>query len=101
MDKTYPEHDKLRALNGANDDVAEFLDFLESSGHTSYLSDSTKAHIVNEFFDIDADALQFEKDAMLQDLRAKREEARKLVAESEARQSREAIQAAYDSRWAF
>lgn len=81
----YPEHEKLKALNGKSQAVMEFLDWLDERGlticHRPGLSDENKYQtiyvpsmtqaeaLVAEFFDIDRHKLEIEKRAMLDEIR--------------------------------
>jgi len=80
--KTYPEHDKLRALNGANQVVGDFLECLAENGceicdrlHDRYGDVAYRAafksrdNLIAEFFEIDERELSREKDRMLEDFR--------------------------------
>jgi hypothetical protein len=83
-----PEHDKLIALNGANDTVGEFLEWLVgryvlAEWHTSKpdpitgetdstleRADATIIQLLGEYFKIDNDVLNQEKAAILEYIRA-------------------------------
>lgn len=74
----YPEHEKLAALDGANNTVGRFLEWLEEEGivlckwhdddkiHPHY---ETKEDMIARHFDIDPNKLESEKQAMLDSIR--------------------------------
>lgn len=80
----YPEHDRLKALDGANQTVGNFIEWLHEQGmeigrfeKMRGFSDPqfvpiTKSRdaLLAEHFDIDRDKLEAEKRAMLDELRA-------------------------------
>lgn len=75
----YPEHEKLKALKGANETVADFLDWLGESGLIICTDDSghwegdptyspflqAKSTIIAQFLKIDERRLDAEKRQML------------------------------------
>lgn len=77
-----PEHDKLKEAKGPRGDdtqlVGEFLEWLGDQGirlakygADDYLYEiNNKRDLLNQFFEIDADALSLEKDALLEHQRA-------------------------------
>jgi hypothetical protein len=81
MTEDYPEHEKLRSLNGTNQVIGEFIDWLEDEkdiwlcspdGPSSFWPCHTPIQdLMAEFFDIDQDKLEEEKLAMLELLRSK------------------------------
>lgn len=75
----HPEHDKLQALDGANDTVGEFLEWLMgryvlAEWHPTYSTlqraDTNITKLLGEYFKIDNDALNQEKAAILDYIRA-------------------------------
>lgn len=77
----YPEHDKLKALNGHNQTVGQFLEWLSEQGidlcryddsvskyHPYPITDSHTS-LMAKFFEIDENKLEAEKLAMLTSLR--------------------------------
>ena len=78
----YPEHEKLKAVKELSQTCGEFVDFLEEKG--IYLAEyDTKdernrlyrwrgrmTKLLAEFFEIDEDALEREKQAMLEKIRS-------------------------------
>ena len=77
---TYPEHEKLKALGGANNTVGNFLSWLSDEGYTICRFDEKRGEYfptftpiqewIAQFFEIDPVALENEKVAMLDMLRA-------------------------------
>ena len=79
----YPEHEKLKALNGDNQVVGSFLDWLADEGlviaewsdvgddDCLYRSLRTNESLLAGFFDIDPVKLEQEKQHMLDSLREK------------------------------
>lgn len=75
---TYPEHEKLKALNGHNQAVGEFLDWLSENGYVIAKWDGRGDRLVptNEgfttlmarHFEIDERRLEDEKQQMLDSL---------------------------------
>lgn len=78
----YPEHDKLKALAGANQTVGDFIGWLEEQGLElarwneagTYCLPANKPReeLLAEFFGINRSALEAEKLAMLGSLREPR-----------------------------
>ncbi len=79
MDK-YPEHEKLKALNGANQIVGEFIDWLSDGnivlaewGVGEYDGlvpiNAGQTALIAGFFEIDEDKLEAEKCQMLDEIR--------------------------------
>lgn len=77
---TYPEHEKLRKISDKSQVVGEFLEWLEDTKGWRlarwgrYINWMEPVHydvqdILAEFFGIDRDRLDAEKDAMLEELR--------------------------------
>lgn len=76
----YPEHEKLRALGGANQIIGDFLDWLGTTGYSICAWDEeecgyrpTRNRIIDwigTYFDIDPAKLSNEKDKMIRVLRA-------------------------------
>ena len=76
----YPEHEKLKALNGANNIVGDFISWLSEQGiwlgkwdnfdRLHPIMDSTE-DLLAKYFDIDRFAIEREKQAMLDSLRNK------------------------------
>ena len=79
----YPEHEKLKALNGANETVGDFITWLRESGmeicdHDEHWDGDLTYNpvfkpiekLIAEFFDIDQAALESEKRQMLDEMRA-------------------------------
>jgi hypothetical protein len=70
---TYPEHEKLRKLNGANQAIGDFLNWLHDNGfeiakwrHDELVpSGKSRDDLIAEFCKIDRDKLDDEKRAML------------------------------------
>ena len=79
----YPQHDKLQALNGANNTVADFIRWMQQHGyvicepiepgrfndwqsHTPTMK--TTANLIAEFFGIDQAEYYREKDMIFHDL---------------------------------
>ena len=80
-----PEHDKLKALNGANQTVGEFLEWLEMHGYAIcrdrnehrpdldckyWPTHKRRDQLIADFFEIDSDKLEQEKRAILEALAA-------------------------------
>ena len=69
----YPEHQKLRDLNGANQRIGEFLEWLAGQdlcicglhGEHYYPSGHSTESLIALFFEIDREKLEDEKRAML------------------------------------
>lgn len=81
MEDKYPQHAALRALNGANQIVGDFIEWLGENGLTiCHWSGGSRGEyaptfknrdrLLAEFFEIDQDALSHEKDAMVEEMRA-------------------------------
>ena len=80
MADKYPEHEKLKALGGANQIVGDFIGWLSEQGIE--LCERTRRRdelvpcgksrddLLAEFFDIDTEKLEDEKRQMLDELRA-------------------------------
>ena len=75
---TYPEHDKLKKVQGNSQAIGEFLDWLVQEKRiflaTSIDGDFYPAHqnnikLLAEYFDIDLTILEEEKSMMLQTIR--------------------------------
>lgn len=81
---TYPQHDKLKALDGANQTVGDFIGWLDQHGYTicertipgEYNEGQdfrptlqTRENLLAAFFEIDERELSREKDRMLEDFR--------------------------------
>ncbi len=74
----YPEHEKLKALNGANNIVGDFISWLSEQGiqlarwdkfdELHPINDSIESLLAN-FFGIDRNILEQEKQAMLDQIR--------------------------------
>jgi hypothetical protein len=81
---SFPQHDKLMKLNGANNIVGGFIEWLGENGYTiceastherrryefggQYMPTRTNRNqFIANFFEIDADELSREKDRMLED----------------------------------
>lgn len=72
---TYPEHEKLSALGGANQIVGDFIEWLfeqgweiaewNSSGHRLSPIRKSRDTLIAEHFEINRDTLEDEKRAML------------------------------------
>jgi hypothetical protein len=82
-----PEHDKLIALNGANNIVGDFLEWLKRKyviciwgdggdydDDTLYPVYQSTERMIAEYYGIDLDAFEQEKDAMLMAVRQKLDE---------------------------
>lgn len=82
----YPEHDKVKALDGKNNVVGDFIEWLRDNdyviaqygGEEGYerlwpVHRSTE-DLISEHFEIDRNALEREKRAMLESIRAHNEE---------------------------
>ena len=83
-EQEYPEHDKLKALGGANQIVGDFIEWLGEQGLTicefnpqrfcgdgEFLpSRKNTVTLIGDFFEIDNNKLMAEKDAMLDAIRA-------------------------------
>lgn len=65
----YPEHDKLRKISDRSQACGEFLDWLEEEKGWELPSHSKPA-LLAEFFEIDQERLEDEKQAMLNELRS-------------------------------
>lgn len=73
----YPEHEKLAALNGANNTIGQFLDWLDQEDIILCKWDDerlvpcreNKATTIGRHFLIDEDKLEAEKQSMLASLR--------------------------------
>lgn len=74
----YPEHDKLKGLNGANNTVGDFIEWLAENGYViaewgdsgNYLEAATigRDALIALFFEINPRKLEDEKRAMLDSL---------------------------------
>lgn len=86
----YPEHDKIRSLNGSNQVAGEFLDWIKETKGLQlchwipedeeldepegwYTTNLSTTNLLYEFFAIDSDTLEQEKQAMLEELRGQHE----------------------------
>jgi hypothetical protein len=83
----YPEHEKLTALGDKNQVVGDFIKWLKKEGYVfakygdrqgRYQEELFDHHppmsfLLGNFFEIDPDKIEAEKEQMLQDLRALRE----------------------------
>lgn len=81
--KTYPEHEKLKALGGANQIVGNFLESLSElglelcewvpnssiNGGEYFATTKSRDQILAEHFGIDREKLEAEKEEMLEDHR--------------------------------
>jgi hypothetical protein len=75
----YPEHEKLKAIQPKSQAIHEFVEFLREKGiHLGeYWKESDRmlptnknlTALVAEFFDIDQEKIEDEKDKMLEELR--------------------------------
>ena len=76
----YPEHEKLKALNGANQTVGDFIEWLgeqglviakwsDDGGDYMWPAGKSRDELIAEFFDIDRDKLEEEKREMLNKIR--------------------------------
>lgn len=74
----YPEHEKLKRVAGAADTIGNFLGWLQSTGTflARYRGDvlvpiyaTPPTRLLAEYFEIDLDKLEKEKEHMLQTLR--------------------------------
>lgn len=74
----YPEHEKLKALQGANQIVGNFIEWLGEAGYViakyDDIGDLWSANrsidrLLAEHFEIDLDKLEEEKVAMLEEIR--------------------------------
>lgn len=77
----YPEHDKLKALGGANQTVGDFIEWLGEQGIelASYGNGAyrdvlfplrrSRDTLIAQFFEIDTNKLEAEKRAMLDEIR--------------------------------
>ncbi len=87
----YPQHDKLKALGGANQTVGDFVEWLGENGyaickrHKPTLDNewqeywptfTTRDALIAQFFDIDERELSHEKDRMLDEFRRRQDEER-------------------------
>lgn len=79
MSTDYPEHDKLKALGGANQTVGDFIEWLGERDMmiAEYANGSelmpvrrSRDDLLAEFFNIDRSVLEAEKRAMLDKFRA-------------------------------
>lgn len=79
VENKYPEHEKIKALAGANQTVGDFIEWCSRMGmdlcrfnpatdeyHPEYMS---RDQLIAAFFGIDSTALEAEKRAMLETLR--------------------------------
>ncbi len=86
----YPEHEKLKALNGANQTVGDFIEWLfgkyelaewntnqELSEDELVPAHRSRDGLLAEFFNIDQNRLEEEKRAMLDEIRRANDEAKK------------------------
>lgn len=81
MATEYPEHEKLKALGGANQIVGDFIGWLDENGYEIGCRDSKYDHLewcgksrdelIAAHFEIDRNKLEDEKRAMLASIRAK------------------------------
>jgi hypothetical protein len=80
----YPQHDKLTSLDGANQTVGNFIEWLgengyhicirlipRQEGHEYWPTMTTRDEFIAAFFEIDAKELSREKDRMLEEFRGK------------------------------
>jgi phage antirepressor YoqD-like protein len=73
----YPEHEKIKALGGANQIVGDFIEWLSANGYVIaryegdmlYPSYHNRDKLIAKHFDIDTNKLEAEKVAMLEALR--------------------------------
>lgn len=74
----YPEHDKLSALNGANNIVGDFIEWLSEEGfilaksedkYDLFPASETRDQLIAKYFGIDPKRLEAEKVAMLDAIR--------------------------------
>jgi DNA polymerase III epsilon subunit-like protein len=73
----YPEHEKLKALNGANQIVGNFIEWLYEQhidlakwdGDSLYPINKSRDDLLAEHFGIDRNVLEQEKQAMLDEIR--------------------------------
>jgi hypothetical protein len=74
----YPEHEKLKALNGANQIVGDFIEWLGENGYVIAQYDhldrlvwngKRRDALIAEHFEIDEEKLEEEKCAMLESFR--------------------------------
>lgn len=75
----YPEHEKLRGLGGSNQVVGDFIEWLgeqeielakwNRSGTYCMPINKSRDSLIAEFFDIDRNKLESEKEAMLAAIR--------------------------------
>lgn len=87
----YPQHDALKALNGANQTVGDFIEWLgrnsmaicarhkptsDNEWQEYWPTYTTRDALIAEFFEIDERELSREKDRMLEDFRQRRDEER-------------------------
>lgn len=78
MATEYPEHEKLKALGGANQTVGDFIEWLGENGYEIaqrdkygglYWCGKSRDQLISAFFEIDRDKLEAEKRAMLAEIR--------------------------------
>lgn len=76
----YPQHDKLKALVGANQTVGDFITWLRAKGYIIcerheaddyWPTFKTTDNLIADFFEIDEKELSREKDRMLEEFREK------------------------------
>lgn len=74
----YPEHEKLKALEGANQIVGNFIEWLGEAGYIIAKEDRygdlypaylRVEQLLAEHFEIDLNTLEREKEAMLEEIR--------------------------------
>jgi len=78
----YPEHEKIAALNGENEVVGDFIEWLRSQGYSvcKFVDGRRIPNIVNksteewiaEYFELDREKFSEEKEAMFKEMRAKK-----------------------------
>ena len=81
---SYTQHDKIKALDGRNQTVGDFIDWLREAGYvicerckatedtewqTHWPTMKTRNNLIAEFFEIDEYELSREKDWMLENFR--------------------------------
>lgn len=75
---TYPEHEKIKALGGANQIVGDFIEWLGEAGYEIckrdhldrlYAANERRDALIAKHFEIDEDRLESEKRAMLDAIR--------------------------------
>lgn len=64
----YPEHDKLRAVVVESQAIGEFIDWLEDVKNIYVASHAGLTKLLAEFYMVDLDKIEAEKQIMLRDL---------------------------------